>query len=41
MAFFDLKDFLEDELKARVDLVSIKALKDQLKDTILNQVRYG
>lgn len=39
-AFFDLRDLLEDELKAKVDLVSIKALKKQLKDTILNQVRY-
>lgn len=39
-AFFDLKDFLEDELKAKVDLVSTKALKEQLKDIILNQVRY-
>lgn len=39
-AFFDLKDFLEDELKVKVDLVSIKAIKEQLKDIILKQVKY-
>jgi predicted nucleotidyltransferase len=38
--FFDLQEFLEDELKLNVDLVSIKALKQQLKETILSQTRY-
>ena len=38
--FFDLQELLEDELKTKVDLVSIKALKAQIKDSILNQVRY-
>jgi len=38
--FFDLQDFLESELKIKVDLVSIRALKEQLKDTILKQVRF-
>ncbi len=38
--FFDLQELLEKELKTKVDLVSIKALKSQLKDSILNQVRY-
>jgi len=39
-AFFDLQDLLENELKIKVDLVSIKALKTQLKDTILSEVKY-
>lgn len=38
--FFDLQEFLEDELKLNVDLVSTKALKQQLKETILSQTRY-
>jgi uncharacterized protein len=38
--FFDLQEFLENELKIKVDLVSIKALKEQIKDSILNQVKY-
>ncbi|MEX0981337.1 MAG: nucleotidyltransferase family protein [Bacteroidales bacterium] len=38
--FFDLQEFLEDELKLKVDLVSEKALKEQLKQVILNSVRY-
>jgi uncharacterized protein len=38
--FFDLQDFLESELKIKVDLISIRALKEQLKDTILKQVRF-
>lgn len=38
--FFDLQDMLENELKLKVDLVSHKALKEQLKDTILHQVKY-
>lgn len=38
--FFDLQEFLEKELKIKVDLVSMKALKEQLKDSILKQVRF-
>jgi len=38
--FFDLQEFLEKELKIKVDLVSIKALKEQLKDSILKQARF-
>ena len=38
--FFDLSDFLETQLKRKVDLVSSKALKSQLKDIILKQVVY-
>jgi predicted nucleotidyltransferase len=38
--FFDLQDFLERELKIKVDLVSVKALKEQLKDAILKQARF-
>ena len=40
-AFFDLKDLLEKELQRKVDLVSSKALKEQLRDDILRQTRYG
>jgi uncharacterized protein len=39
-AFFDLQELLEIELERKVDLVSIKALKEQLKDIILNEVKY-
>ncbi len=38
--FFDLQEFLEKELNTKVDLVSIKALKEKLKDSILKQVHY-
>jgi len=38
--FFDLQEFLESELKVKVDLVSIRALKEQLKDSILDQVKF-
>ena len=38
--FFDLQEFLENELKLKVDLVSDKALKEQLKQIILNSVKY-
>lgn len=38
--FFDLQELLENELKLKVDLVSNKALKEQLKETILQQVKY-
>lgn len=39
-AFFDLQELLEKELNRKVDLVSINALKEQLKDVILNEVKY-
>lgn len=38
--FFDLQELLEKELNTKVDLVSIKALKEQIKDAILEQVHY-
>jgi uncharacterized protein len=38
--FFDLQDLLEKELDLKVDLVSTKALKEQLKDSILKQVKF-
>ena len=37
---FDLKEFLENELNIKVDLVSSRALKEQLRDSILKQVQY-
>ena len=39
-AFFDLQYLLEKELNRKVDLVSINALKKQLKETILNEVKF-
>jgi uncharacterized protein len=36
--FFDIQDLLFEHLKRKIDLVSIKALKKQLKDSILKQV---
>ena len=38
--FFDLRNLLENELKIKIDLVSVKALKKQLKDIILKQVKF-
>jgi predicted nucleotidyltransferase len=38
--FLDLKFFLEKHLRRDVDLVTYKALKPQLKDTILKEVTY-
>ncbi len=38
--FFDLQELLENELKLKVDLVSDKALKEQLRQVILNNVKY-
>ena len=38
--FFDLKDLLENELQTKVDLVSINAIKDQLRESILKEVKY-
>ncbi len=39
--FIDLKDFLEEILERKVDLVTIKALKPQLKDEILREVVFA
>ena len=38
--FFDLQELLEKELKLKVDLVSEKALKKQLRKIILKNVKY-
>ena len=38
--FFDLQEFLENQLKIKVDLVSEKAIKEQLRQIILNSVKY-
>ena len=38
--FFDLQDLLEEKLNRKVDLVSVKAVKKQLKDIIFSQVKY-
>jgi uncharacterized protein len=38
--FFDLQELLENELKIKVDLVSEKALKKQLRQIILKNVKY-
>lgn len=38
--FFDLQELLESELGLKVDLVSDKALKEQLRQIILNTVKY-
>ncbi len=39
--FIDLKDFLEELLNRKVDLVSTKALKPFLRDRILNEAVYA
>jgi len=39
-AFFDLQFFLETQLKRKVDLTTISAIKEQLKSRILSQVKY-
>ncbi len=38
--FFDLQELLEKELKLKVDLISEKALKKQLRQIILDSVKY-
>ncbi len=38
--FFTLERFLEQSLELRVDLVTHNALKAQIRDSILKQVRY-
>jgi predicted nucleotidyltransferase len=39
--FIDLKDFLEEILNRKVNLVTIKASKPQLKDEILKEVVFA
>jgi hypothetical protein len=39
--FIDLKEFLEKILGKKVDLVTVQALKPQLKDSILREVVYA
>lgn len=39
--FIDLKEYLESILGVNVDLVTVNALKPQLKDIILNEVVYA
>jgi len=38
--FFDLQELLEKELELKVDLLSEKALKEQLQQIILSSVKY-
>ena len=38
--FFDLRELLEKELNNKVDLISSKAIKEQLREDILKQVKY-
>ena len=40
LGYFELKDFLEDMLKIKVDLVTKMGIKPQLKDKILKEVIY-
>jgi len=39
--FMDLKFFLEDLFDRKVDLVTVDALRPQLKDSILKEVTYA
>ena len=39
--FIDIKEFLEKILRKNVDLVTMKALKPQLKEAILKEVTYA
>ncbi|MBU0766062.1 MAG: nucleotidyltransferase family protein [Bacteroidetes bacterium] len=38
--FFDLLEFLEKELGRKIDMVTVNALKKQLRRKILRQVKY-
>ena len=38
--FFELEELLENALQRRIDLVTVDALKTQLRDHILSQVQY-
>jgi predicted nucleotidyltransferase len=39
-AFFELQELLEKELSRKVDLVTVNSLKEQLRETILQEVKY-
>jgi predicted nucleotidyltransferase len=39
--FFDLQEYLKNILQRKVDLVTEKALKPQIKTAILNEVKYA
>jgi len=39
--YMDLKFFLEDNLKRKVDLVIVENIKPELKEEILNSVKYA
>ena len=39
--FFDVKEFLEEILGRKVDLVTVRALKPQLRDKILKEVVFA
>lgn len=38
--FFTLEKFLEEQFKMKIDLITTDAIKAQLKDSILKQVRF-
>ncbi len=38
--FFDLSDLLERELNRKVDLVSVKAIKPEMRKAIMKEVRF-
>jgi predicted nucleotidyltransferase len=38
--FFRLEKFLEDQFGVKIDLVTPKAIKERLRDSILNNIRY-
>ncbi|MDQ0298438.1 putative nucleotidyltransferase [Salibacterium salarium] len=40
LEFISLKEYLEQELNLKVDLVTVKALKPQLKEAVLKEVIY-
>jgi predicted nucleotidyltransferase len=39
-SFFDLQELLEKELNRKIDMVSINAIKEQLKESILSEVKF-
>ncbi|MDR2650770.1 MAG: nucleotidyltransferase family protein [Prevotellaceae bacterium] len=38
--FFTLEKFLEKRLNRKIDLVTVNALKEQIKPFVLNQIQY-
>jgi predicted nucleotidyltransferase len=38
--FFELKEFIEDELQIRIDICTERSLKPALRDEILSEIRY-